>query len=89
MNTKLFLQNIKCGGCANTVTKNLLSLKDVAAVEVNIEEGSVYFNYTDKETVNNVQKTLKDLGYPESGTDNKIIDKAKSYVSCAIGKINS
>jgi hypothetical protein len=35
-----------------------------------------------------VKDKLKVLGYPEDGTANTLGSKAKSYVSCAIGKMN-
>jgi len=40
-----------------------------------------------------VTKTLKEklskMGYPEVGDSNTIVHKAKSYVSCATGKMSS
>jgi hypothetical protein len=35
-----------------------------------------------------VKEKLKALGYPEDGAANNFGTKAKSYVSCAIGKIS-
>ena len=35
-----------------------------------------------------VKEKLKTLGYPEDGEANSLGSKAKSYVSCAIGKMS-
>jgi copper chaperone len=35
-----------------------------------------------------VKEKLKTLGYPEDGEANGLGSKAKSYVSCAIGKMS-
>jgi copper chaperone len=49
----------------------------------------VDFDYTDESTLLNAKETLKSIGYPEDGKENSFGTKAKSYVSCAIGKMNS
>lgn len=87
MNTTIYIQNLKCGGCANTVTKNLTIIDDVADIEVNVEESSVTFEYENEATLNKVKETLQKLGYPEDGEINSLTSKAKSYVSCAVGKM--
>ncbi len=33
-------------------------------------------------------ETLRKLGYPEVGDSNSLINKATSYISCAVGKIS-
>ena len=38
MNTTINIQNLKCGGCANTITKNLAQLEAITEVTVNVEE---------------------------------------------------
>ena len=48
MEASIIIQNLKCGGCANTITKGLTEINGVTEVK---------------------------------------IDVAKSYVSCAIGKM--
>ena len=57
-------------------------------MSVNVEESSVFFDYTIEEKLIEVKEKLKALGYPEDGEVNTIGAKAKSYVSCAIGKIS-
>lgn len=87
MKTTVHIQNLKCGGCASTITKSLNVLDDVSDVIVEIEDESVTFDYSDENTLHLVKETLAKLGYPEDGERNSLSDKAKSYISCAIGKI--
>ena len=89
MKTTLYIQNLKCGGCANTITKKLNALDDVSEVSVEVEDNSVTFEYLDEHTLDVVKETLAEIGYPEDGERNSLTTKAKSYVSCAFGKMTS
>ena len=88
MNTILYIQNFKCGGCAHTITKNIAAMEHISNVEVGVEESTVAFDCDTPESVQLVKEKLKALGYPEDGAANNLGTKAKSYVSCAIGKIS-
>ena len=88
MKTTLYIQNLKCGGCATTITKNIATIDTVTDVSVNVEESSVTFDYQTEEKLTEVKDKLKALGYPEDGAANSLGSKAKSYVSCAIGKVS-
>jgi len=88
MNTTINIQNLKCGGCANTITKNLTQLEAITEVTVNVEESTISFAYPTEEKLMEVKEKLKTLGYPEDGEANSLGSKAKSYVSCAIGKMS-
>jgi len=88
MNTKVFIQNLKCGGCAKTIIKKLSDLDNIADVKVNVDESSVAFNYKDELDLAVVIETLKENGYPVDGDENSLGTKAKSFVSCAIGKMS-
>ena len=88
MKTTVVIQNLKCEGCGNTITKNLNHIDDVSDISINVENGTVSFKYTSDETIDSVSKTLSKLGYPIEGDDNTLGAKAKSYVSCAIGRMN-
>ena len=88
METTIYIQNLKCGGCANSVTKNLISINGIENVSVNVEESAVTFNYNTEEQLELVKSTLHKLGYPEDGEANSLTAKAKSYVSCAVGKMS-
>jgi copper chaperone CopZ len=88
MNTTLEIQNLKCGGCANTITSKLSDLEDINNVVVDNETNSVSFNYTNKNVLDQAITLLSQLGYPIDGEQNPLLKKAKSYVSCAVGRMN-
>lgn len=88
MQTTIHIQNLKCGGCANTITKEISSIETINNIAVNVEDSSVTFDYVSEEKLNEVKEKLKSLGYPEDGEANSLMEKAKSYVSCAIGKMS-
>ena len=85
--------NIKCGGCANTVTKKLseAGFKQLS-VDLSCEPRKVTA-FIENETKNKeFIKLLKKLGYPlfdeNLGTFESSSLKAKSYISCAAGKFS-
>jgi len=80
--------NIKCGGCANRIVSQLSELAGVESVTVDHEQGIVSWSASE-DLVGAVCEKLAALGYPESGSIEGIAAvgaKAKSFVSCAIGK---
>lgn len=81
---QIFVENIKCGGCMNSIKTALLKLSGVTAVEIFKDEDRVCVSgiAVEKDVV--VAK-LSSLGYPQKGNNN-FISKAKSFVSCAVGK---
>lgn len=89
--TQLLLDNIKCGGCGKTITKGLNEL-GLNNVEVNPEASMVEFdNPNDSSKLNLALAKLKELGYPLIETEEglkALALKAKSYLSCAIGKMS-
>lgn len=87
MKTSIEIQNLKCGGCANTIITQLLKLDNISDVSVNNETNNVAFNYSNENSIKLVKKKLSDLGYPEVGELNTLPKKAKSFVSCAVGRI--
>lgn len=89
MNTiTLNVDNIKCHGCANTIKKEIGKLNGVENVEVNPVDGTVKISYESRKNIRDVfLKKLRKLGYPEKGSGTRL-NKAKSYVSCAIGRFD-
>jgi copper chaperone CopZ len=87
MRTSIVVQNLKCGGCANTITTKLSQLENVLDIIVNTETSSVSFVTGSTEDAIMVKEKLKALGYPSIEDDNRVLTKAKSYLSCATGKI--
>lgn len=86
----LAVDNIKCGGCANTIKKALLKIQNVQAVDVDVAQGTITI---DGETLprEEITQTLRNLGYPECDSTqgfDAFSAKAKSVVSCAIGRMD-
>lgn len=86
--TEIYIENLKCHGCANTIKKELTKIPEVSGITVNFEKSMITVEYdSDNEMKDVFQKKLARLGYPEKGKKN-IGNTAKSYVSCAIGRMH-
>ena len=83
------IQNLKCGGCAHTIITRLAELEGISNVTVDNDNHSVRFSYTETNELESVKTLLSQLGYPAEGELNPLTKKAKSFVSCAIGRLNS
>lgn len=88
MQTKLIVQNLKCGGCASTISKHLKAIEGLSHIEVDADTSSVAFSHSEEKALQQVEDKLKHLGYPVVGDTNTYFNKAKSYISCATGKMN-
>ncbi len=85
------VENIKCGGCANTITGRLGRIDGVGTVEVDIEHGRITVEAPD-DSRDRLVSSLLASGYPEKGSVEGMEAakaRAKSFVSCAIGKMGS
>ena len=87
MRASIIVQNLRCNGCVNTITSKLSVLKNISDLEVDKDESKVSFDYQTDEDFNAVKTRLTDLGYPSVDDDNTMMTKAKSFVSCATGKL--
>ncbi len=81
--------NLKCGGCANSIKKGLQNIEGVNDVEVELETSKVTVGIESETVIEEVKKKLTSMGYPEVGDANTVIHKAKSFVSCATGRMSS
>ena len=88
MRTSVQIQNLKCSGCEATIKKQLSKLDHLNKVVVNHEDETVSFDFKDESDIVKVKESLAKLGYPLVGEKNRFDIKAKSYVSCAVGRIN-
>ncbi len=91
MSLSIHVENIKCGGCANSIKKGLMDEAGVSMVEINVERGMVSIDGENLDRDAIAAHLLK-MGYPESGSVEGMkaaAAKAKSFVSCAIGKVSS
>ncbi|PCE66228.1 heavy-metal-associated domain-containing protein [Sediminicola luteus] len=88
MKQTIIVQNLKCGGCAKTITKKISALEGVSEVVVTPETSEIAFVATSETEVQNVKTNLLNLGYPAVDEANSLVSKAKSFVSCATGKMS-
>lgn len=87
MKTILEIQNLKCGGCESTIRKKLNMLPFVNDLDINLEDSTISFKSIPPEETERVIQRLSELGYPVSDEANSLGKKAKSFVSCVIGRI--
>jgi copper chaperone CopZ len=79
-----YAENIRCGGCVNTIQTELNKIPGVQGVDVSVPEKKIaVMGIGIRRDL--VTKALKKMGYPESG-HNSIFRKAISLVSCSAGK---
>lgn len=88
METVIEIENLKCHGCANTIKKSITKMNGITKVEVLFNPESVLIEFDEKLiTRNDIVQMLSKLGYPVKG-NNSLIKNMKSYISCAIGRVN-
>lgn len=70
-----------------TITKGLLSLEGVLSVnKIDNEAQTIDISTRDEMDLELVYNKLNKMGYPKPG-ENNLLEKSKSMVSCAIGKL--
>ena len=84
----IYISNLKCGGCASTITKELSAIQGVNCVTVDNDTDSVIVSYENVERAVIIDK-LHHLGYPEATEENGLLLQLKSYASCMVGRINN
>lgn len=92
MQYQISVENIKCGGCARTVENTLNAIEGVNSVSVTVDTGLVEVETQDHIDRETLVEALQQKGYPEKGSLEglkSVSAKAKSYVSCAIGRIDT
>jgi len=92
MKRTLEVHNVKCGGCAGTLTKELLEQFGEVEVNLEVEPRQITLDIED-DKMEELKLKLRSLGYPLTSDDlttfQTIGTTAKSFVSCAIGKLDS
>jgi copper chaperone len=88
MKANIEIENLKCGGCAATIKKGILGLEGISEVNIDIEKSIVSISL-ENDNLEEIKAKLSKLGYPEVGDKNTVLHKAKSFVSCAVGRIDS
>ena len=86
------VENVKCGGCANTLKTKLKESFGEITVDLDVHPRKITLDIEENQK-EELQKRLRNLGYPlttdELSTLENVGAKAKSFVSCAIGKMDS
>jgi len=84
--------NVKCGGCANTLTTKLAEKFGEVHVNLEVEPRQITLDI-EEANIPALREALKGLGYPMSDEDLTTIEgfstTAKSFVSCAVGKMGA
>ncbi len=84
------VENIKCGGCAGTISKKLSTTFNTDNIDIDIEQGIINIDVEANKKAE-VAKVLLNLGYPEVNSVHGLGSakaKAKSFVSCSLGKMD-
>ncbi|HNW67210.1 MAG TPA: heavy-metal-associated domain-containing protein [Aliarcobacter cryaerophilus] len=85
------VHNVKCGGCANTLTKSLKDDFGSVEVDLSVNPRKITLDIEDNK-IEELKLKLRSLGYPLTNDELSDFEKAtttaKSFVSCAIGKID-
>ena len=85
------VQNVKCGGCAHTLKEKLEPVFGKVEVDLEKEPREIILDIEEAQR-EILAQMLKSLGYPLVGEAMGFVEngtaKAKSFVSCAVGKIN-
>ncbi len=87
MEVQLNILNLKCGGCANSITNGLTEIEGVDSVKVDVEKSSILVELSDDVT-DIVLSKLDKMGYPTDPDANGFLKQAKSYVSCMVGRVS-
>lgn len=91
MTKTLEVYNVKCGGCANTLTTALKDEFGEVTVDLEVNPRKITLDI-DESRMEELTTKLRGLGYPlttdELSSFEKATTTAKSFVSCAVGKFN-
>ncbi len=83
--------NVKCGGCAGTLTSSLKEKFGDVEVDLEVQPRQITLEIEESQE-EDLKVALRGLGYPLSTDElsgfQKATTTAKSFVSCAIGKMN-
>ena len=84
--------NVKCGGCASTLKTSLAEEFGEVTVNLEVEPRKITLDI-EEANIPALRTSLKKLGYPMSDEDLSTMEgfstTAKSFVSCAVGKMNT
>lgn len=82
----LNIANIKCSGCAHSISTKLKEIEGLTDAAVHVDEGTVDVTFKTPEVRERIVKKLSSMGYPEATAENGLLMQAKSYANCMVGK---
>ena len=82
---KLHIANIKCNGCATSITAKINEIEGVYTTEVNIEEGTINVDYKEDNVREYIITKLSAMGYPEATAENGLLPKNPLYADSGLG----
>jgi copper chaperone len=83
---ELEVENVKCGGCAGSIRTRLMDKEGIEEVAVDVDKGLVSIK-GDVSDMESIIARLSAMGYPPKGSPNDVITRAKSFISCASGRL--
>lgn len=83
----LHIQNLKCEGCVQSIKSTLSSIPGISKLKIDLEKEQIDFESLSEEDVLLAIDKLKKMGYPLYSSENSFLKKSKSYISCAIGRM--
>jgi copper chaperone len=87
---QIHVENIKCGGCEKSIVKGLSAMEGLSNIVIDRDQQLVSVT-ADESLRDAIATKLKSMGYPESGSVSGLdagLANAKSFVSCAIGRVS-
>lgn len=87
MKASVIIQNLKCNGCAKTIISKLSEMDALSNIDVDLETATVHFTCENMDDAILVKDKLKSIGYPSIEYKNTVAARARSFVSCASGKM--
>ena len=87
---QVHVENIKCGGCEKSIVKGLSDIEGISNISIDRDQQLVSVDADESVRMALVSK-LKSMGYPEHGSVSGLdagLANAKSFVSCAIGRVS-
>ncbi len=91
MKQSFALLNIKCSGCANSLKKGLKEEFGEVEIDLNVIPRLITLEIEEQD-IEKLKTKVKSMGYPFASQEMGFVDeaatKAKSFVSCAVGKFD-
>ncbi|MGP1449824.1 MAG: heavy-metal-associated domain-containing protein [Wolinella sp.] len=75
------VENVKCGGCANSLKSSLEG--EFGVIDVDIDGKKITLDIDDSK-IEKLRARLKEIGFPIAG-DGGFLGKLKSFISCKLG----